>query len=531
MPQFPSAEDLGTRLPQDRGQVVQIARPDSSGQRAFAGALQNYAIQAKERQDRLSLQKAKTHWQKAKLEADNAFDQDTDFDTYLPRYQEMLDKGREDALKLIKNPDLKALFQEDVSLSMAQGIEGMKDYTFQREKDVGLATLDELLAENREIALNAKTEADRQSAFDTMNDSIATARLNGYISAEQDQSLRTKVGIDAAIGTIEVQDLRTQRDMLSNNEGPAELIPTDTRKKMLENVNNRLVNQEGMENADVIRQTGGTLTERMKAVNDIKDVDVRDATRRQVEHDYNVEEKARNDLYYNNYNEARKAINNPETSLNEWIKANPKQWDNMSGDQQLSLKSNGGKTETSRDAYSHITDLAIKDPNLALAFLRKNPSLFSSGDAQKWEDRLANPRELDKFVTRDEMLSLRFRDAGIDSSESKFKDSKVYLNAVKSIDRDVDSFQESVQRYPNQNELEAIIDRNFKIAEENWFRRDTLLFELDEEERAEFETKRVNRFYELLDQYMRDTGETPDDAKKQQLYQAWDNAGHLDAND
>lgn len=532
MAQFPTAEDLGTRLPQDQGGTVRPAEINFSGQRQLGSTLKDYALDMKVRRDRLQRQKAQTHWAKKKLEADKAFDQDQDYETYIDRYQEMLNKGREEALGMVSDPDLKAMLQEDISLSEAQGLEQMKDYAFQKEKDSGLADLQTILDDNREIALNATTSSDRQAAFDTMNDAIETAKLNGYLSAEQAEGRRKQVAISAAVGTINVQDLKTQRDMLSNNKGPAELLPTDQRKTMLESVNKRLVNQEGMIKADEIRSQGGSLPDRLNRVREIKDPDVRSAAQRQVEHDYSLEKTARLESESENYNEARKALNSGQ-SIGEWIQQNPQGWDGMSGDQQKSLIT-GTTKKTDRQAYVTFMEMASKDVNKAKDYLYSNAHKFDDTDFEKFVGMVTKPQKLDSFLTRSETMNIKLQEAGIT------KNSEKHFKALQALEKDYLKFQEGNNREPSAKELESMTNDVFdKVIDTVWFNpftEDKYGFDLTQQQREDRRTQeKDDRFEKYLNDYKiyleGDSGVPTylSDEEVNRLYQVWDAQGYLDA--
>ena len=85
MPRLPIAEDLGRRSFQNGGSVVRAPQIDMSGNAAIAETIGGVASKMSERLDATSLHKAKTHFQKRKLELDSEFDQDPDFETYLHR--------------------------------------------------------------------------------------------------------------------------------------------------------------------------------------------------------------------------------------------------------------------------------------------------------------------------------------------------------------------------------------------------------------------------------------------------------------
>lgn len=257
MAKLPTAQDLDVRVPVDRSQVV-TGNIDLSGYQALGRSAENFGRTVQDRQDALNLQKAKTLWQKAKIEADNAFDQDNDFGTYVERYNGMLGKASEEALKQVNNPRLKELLKMDIDLSKADGLERMKDRAYQKESESGLSTLQEILTINRENALRATSDADRMSAFDQMNDSIAIAEMNGYVKKDDATNLRIKSGQDMAKAMVDVQPLEKQLELLRSGQGYAAMIPSDERKVMEERALSKMATQqllgERMNKLEVKRQ-------------------------------------------------------------------------------------------------------------------------------------------------------------------------------------------------------------------------------------------------------------------------------------
>lgn len=276
MAKLPTAQELGTRVPQDRSAVVS-GNVDYSGFQAVGKALQNFGQTVQERQDAMNLQRAKTHWQKAKIEADNAFDHDNDFATYTERYNGMLSKASEEALKQVTNPRMKELLTMDIELSKADGMQRMKDRSFEKERESGLATLQEILTVNRENALRSRSDADKMAALDQMNDAIATAELLGYVNKDDGQALRTKSGQDMAKAMVSTQPLEKQLELLRSGKGYASIIPTDDRLAMLERTESQMVtNQllaERQNNAAVKRAYLGALdsVERSGSIKDVPD--------------------------------------------------------------------------------------------------------------------------------------------------------------------------------------------------------------------------------------------------------------------
>ena len=504
MPQFPEAESLGTRLPQDRSVVVR-ENVDLSGQESFANALQQYASDAKQRKDGLNLQKAKTHWAKRKLEADNAFDQDQDFETYLERYDQLLSKAETEASEMISNDRMKELFREDVSLSRVGGIEQMKDHAFSKEKDFGLADLQQLLTDNRELALNATTDADRQSAFDTMNDALGVSVLNGYLDADTAQAMREQVGVDAAIGTVQVQDLETQQKMLSENSGPVKLIPTDTRKKMLDTVNKNLTNEQALGEADQIRLQGGTLEDRYKSANKITDLEVREKTKRQITTDFQREKNAQTVNEYDAFQVLAKDVIAGSTPQ-EVQSQNQELWGNLTAEQQGSILSMGQKKVTDLAAY-HRINLALAEGQVEgyVQFMRDADKL-SSGEFKHFSDLLSKPPEETKpLFTIQQDFARRVGEQQLDLSDKEKGLAETLL--VEEFDR----FQAvNPGEKPNADEQKEIMDHVFDkvVVEGFWGTKEIPRFELTPANRQKMNFQDdVEKFKQMSSEYTARTGQ------------------------
>ena len=157
MPRLPTAENLGVRTFQDRSSVV-TPTADTRGQDALVSTISNISNGMTERLDASSLHKAKINFQKAKLEADAAFDQDPDFETYQSRYDEKMKSVMDESAKLVRNPRDRERFGRDMSLYTAEGSQWMIAKAFGKEVDRGLADLNETLTIGRENYLRASTK-------------------------------------------------------------------------------------------------------------------------------------------------------------------------------------------------------------------------------------------------------------------------------------------------------------------------------------------------------------------------------------
>lgn len=490
MPRLPTADDLGLRIAQNN--VSTFA--ESGGETAqalqkFGSTLLAVNNDRRERKNRMAMVKAKTAWQVAKIEADNAFEQDTDYETFGQRYSEMLDKAEQQAVGLIEDEQLKSVFQQEILVNRTIGMQQINAKAFQKEKEVGLADLDSVLTAARENALRGGS----QFALETANEAIEAAVQNTYMGADDAQALRRKFGQDMAVGLIEVQPLKKQKEMLTAKQGHAELIPLDIRKKMLESVDKQLIHQGAMEAADMVRQEGGSREERLEKVRKIKDADIRKAAESQVLHDLQQEKLGDAELKYDIYQEAAKGIIAGGT-VNDFISENPKEWQSLTAEQQSSLMSvqDKGDKKTDLQTWDNLNRIYTQDRNKAYEYFVENAHRLSDTDAKKWSDRLAKPEERDGYLTRTQRLGQMLQSNGIEKGTDEHTESLRFL------DEEFMRFEEANGRKPDAKEEQAILDFSFeKAVDGSWnpFVADKYVFELPKDE------VNARKFERILESY------------------------------
>jgi hypothetical protein len=324
MPRLPGAEELGVRQYQDRSSVI-TPTADFSGQKALISTVKNISDRRNERLDRSSLHKAKMHFQKSKLEADSAFDQDPDFETYQERYDKKIADAMTQSAGMIRNPNDRSMFEESMSLYRAQGNQQIIAKAWNKEVDKGLSDLDETLTIGRENYLRASNASDKQFAIDTANEAINAAEEATHIDADKATNMRQGLAVDLAIASVEVAPPEKQIELLKSDKGMMQYIPLDTRNKMLKSAEVQYSATQAMESANAIREGGGTLQERMDQVNKIKDPKVKSATKAQVKDDYNLEKTAEGEARYQTYDGMAKGII-AGGNLNEMRAEKPSEW-------------------------------------------------------------------------------------------------------------------------------------------------------------------------------------------------------------
>ena len=415
MPRLPVAQDLGVRSFQDRSSVV-TPSVDGRAQDAFVATISNISSGMNSRLDASSLHKAKIHFQKAKLDADTAFDQDPDFETYQERYDKKLESAVAESAAMVRNPRDQEAFRQDMSLYRAQGTEQIIAKAFGKEVDKGLADLNETLTIGRENYLRASNQQDKDFAVQTSNAAIDAAEQSTHIDADKAQSLRQNLALDLAVASIEVAPPEKQIKLLKSRSGVMEYMPLDVRTEMLKNAETQLGAQITLDTSNAIRVEGGTLEERMAKVNKIKDPEIKGPVRSQVIADHNVELTAKGEAVYETYDRAAKGIIAGE-SLESFKAKHPDEWNSLGSKEQAALISmTQSKKEASTDlgTYHQLNILKQKDKVEAYHFFLDNVAAFSTADAKKQSDYFTGLAEQPKALfSMDKTFSDKVKGLGL----------------------------------------------------------------------------------------------------------------------
>ena len=389
MARLPSAQDLGIRSFQDRSQVV-TPTANVGGQNQLVATISNISTGMNERLDATSRHKAKVHFQKAKIEADAAFDQDPDFETYQERYDKKIQAAIEASAAMVRNPNDRAMFQQEMSLYKAQGTQAIIAKAYGKEVDRGLADLDETLTIGRENYLRASNEQDKAFAMDAINDAINAVEGATYIDADKAQSMRQRVALDLAVASVESAPPEKQIELLKSSKGVMQYLPLDVRTKMMKNAEVQLGAQIALDTANTIRTEGGTLDERLAKVHKIKDPKVKSATKSQVINDHNLELTADGQAKYAIYDGMAKELLVPGgRSIAQIIKDEPKQWNSLGSKEQealISRATTGKPQKTDPTVYRELSNKKNESTVKAYHYYLENISSFSPEEQKRQDD-------------------------------------------------------------------------------------------------------------------------------------------------
>lgn len=255
MAKLPSADSLGARpIPQASGEILtfdggQVARAT----RSFADKAFNVATNELERRDKLAYAGAKSALVQREIEVRKSLEDDPDYTTYEPRYNEAMKGVRKEVSESLGANFFKGTFDIDATEVETNGRLRVLDMAKARETDRGIATLNEMIESNRSAALSADDEMTRTALIDATNAAIDGAMAKGYLTETKAGEVRRGFAESYAEGSLDLMTPVARVRALQNvGEGsPLYLIQPDRRARLLEQARNEVERQGAVYRARV----------------------------------------------------------------------------------------------------------------------------------------------------------------------------------------------------------------------------------------------------------------------------------------
>ena len=200
MPRLPDVNDLGSSRPVVQQQGIVRINGQQVGQavESTGERMANLGFQIQAREDRMNLAKARAKFTQDQINFESQFDQDQDYKTYGQRYQAGINKVKSDASSMISNRKMREAFDLEADVEITRGYDRIAQKAWAKERDSGVASMNEVLTLGRENALRAGDDQTAMNSLRMMNETISAAKDNGYISATQAQQLQQKTAVDYA---------------------------------------------------------------------------------------------------------------------------------------------------------------------------------------------------------------------------------------------------------------------------------------------------------------------------------------------
>lgn len=233
MPRLPSANDLGrVSLRPATG----VASPDLSAPFRAAQQLGNQVTQiageVADDQNRLDFGNAQAAYSKAYADVRESFRNDNDYATMPERYGEQMQKVVESTSAAISSPRTRQLFDTWAQQQNINGLSGIRDLAWGKEKDAGRATIFQN-SENLSNTYKSSTDpVQRQQALDAMNNMLEGGVTKGYIDQTERQQWAQKWITNTAVGSLNMMQPEQRLSALRNPQGITTFLPPDQRQEL-----------------------------------------------------------------------------------------------------------------------------------------------------------------------------------------------------------------------------------------------------------------------------------------------------------
>lgn len=233
-----------------------------------------------------------------------------------------------------------------------------------------------------------------------------------------------------------------------------------------EKINKISTTKDAQDAADTIRISGGNLKERIAAVNQIEDPELRKLVRSQVEHDYKLEKTMKAEATADAYDDFEKRVLNGESGLD--MSLDPR-WNLLSADQQKSLISGEG-AKFNHEAYAKASSLVIENKIQELReYVFDNRHLFEKSDYKKFISMEADSEEQKSYRTRQERLDYAIRNLNLNEKEK--------AEFQKAVDVEFELFFRKFKKNPSFQDEQLILDRlAMQTYEKKFFKIDSPVF-------------------------------------------------------
>ena len=208
MPKIPTS--LGERTPAvSRRGIVNISDQSVSGNieaagmrargtQAIAKGLEDVAgafDRIQDSRDQMQYNQAKSAFLTEKIQADAAFDNDPDWNTYVPRYSDRMTKAKGKLAEGISNPKYRAQFEYETAPALTEGTVGIRRKANDKELSIFGDNLKLTLDNNVDALLAAKDEPTR-TALLKANEQAIQAGINRGAFSEPAAALLRKATVE-----------------------------------------------------------------------------------------------------------------------------------------------------------------------------------------------------------------------------------------------------------------------------------------------------------------------------------------------
>lgn len=390
----------------------QVATYDTRNADMGLSELAGTAKQIADDRTRYQLAKAEADFVTAKTELDNAFDQDDDFATMPDRYEAAVSKMLGETTTNIEHPSARAFFAEKHKVSVAQGLERIKDLSRAKERDFERGQINDQLNKIRESGLNGDFMASANAAQQLLESAAAL----GYYS-EEEKSKQLKTFRDSmAVGKLEIMEPEQRTKAL--NQPWAKNLPSDVRTQLKRDTDKELLATRAMRNVDGYMEKDLDREAVLDEIGKISDSKLRAETERRFEYAYGRKEVAELERYTEIHKEYFVPLLEGEITFDQ---IPDDQLNQLPADMQLSLYNAQAKAVSQRKVsdINVVDTLNYYEQSKQFKELRKyyleNAHNLTNTDAKAWSEVSMQgviPPEPKSFLKTQQALVAKLQEIG-----------------------------------------------------------------------------------------------------------------------
>lgn len=371
MPRLPDADAAGARVAIRETRTETVDRSEEISAAAnidFARTTGAAVDQVITLDNQFRYAKAKSELLAADIAGRKALESDDDFESYETKYGDGMTKALESAGKNIRSPRDRERFELEARQDLLRGTETVRQFAQTRERDWGVASLNEALERNRRAALEAADEPTRAAFLRNSQELITGAKQRRYLSDTQAEELGRKYAESYAEGALVMQPPERRIDMLSKPDGtPAQMLAPDRRAVLLEAAKReseeKEIRRQSQAYADSFAAAGLTdMGEKLERARRIKDPSVRAAVEQSIRTDHANQELIKRERSEQRFDGVMDAIEKGATRKDiapeVWIELTPQQ--RTAVEQRLAAP--GGTVKTDINTYYKLAGMATSDP-------------------------------------------------------------------------------------------------------------------------------------------------------------------------
>lgn len=526
MAKIPRGEDVTLITPSGQSALTTLdTRGVGTGLQAAGGVLADIGTQLAERRNNYQMAQAEAEFLTAKVQLDNAFNEDPDYATIPDRYGTGITSAAGKAAELISNPRLREQFLTRIQPRIAEGGERIKNIAWNTEKDYQRGYIDEKLAGAREAVING----DVGDAVDTTEAMISSAVEMGYLSAEEASTTLRKWQDDAVVAKLETLSPQERLDSLA--EPWAGSIPSDARVRLERDAKDKLVQGKAQSNTDSYLASGldqGTALAKARTISDPVE---REATTREIDYQYAQNERAQREVqdnlhnqYYLDVRTGRMKVDN--IPFKDLYAMEPAIVENLYQAQaRASAPPSAVKVPSDRGVVDSLYSLkAANDPAALRMYFARNSAKLDDEDFDRWSKITTEeitPPEVEAVLTMQQRIKAY--------TEETFRVNATADTATRKLTNQFENwfinYQVANGKTPSDMEQLNYFDTiTMEYGSGGWFNRDKPIFNMDAEEKAgvveQLRTQDPAVFQTILDI----VGEDPPLETLLQAYRIYDSA-------